>query len=132
NLTLADWKQVYSFIDAHPDAAQAQIVQHFSPLKTNAHQFNQSTLSCKLWECPKMEACVDNNPTALSSKRPHIVTSPAVQHALIYWICHMEAKGNTDWSNVTREVQEIEGKTSNSRKGKACGGWVGVIALQGL
>ncbi|KIK90758.1 hypothetical protein PAXRUDRAFT_151220, partial [Paxillus rubicundulus Ve08.2h10] len=95
NLTLADWMQVYSFIDAHPDVAQAQIVQHFRSLKTNALQFNQSTLSHKLRECPKMEACIDDNPTALSSKRPCIVTSPVVKHALIYWIHHMEAKGDT-------------------------------------
>ncbi|KAF9218437.1 hypothetical protein BS17DRAFT_798588 [Gyrodon lividus] len=84
NLTLADWMQVYSFIDAHPDVAQAQIVQHFSSLKTNALLFNQSTLLHKLWERPKMEAY-----------RPHIVTSLAVECALIYWIQHMEAKGDT-------------------------------------
>ncbi|KIK76363.1 hypothetical protein PAXRUDRAFT_170167, partial [Paxillus rubicundulus Ve08.2h10] len=76
NLMLSDWMHVYSFADAHPTVTQAQIVQHFSSLKTDALLFDQSTLSRKLWEHPKMEAHVSDNPTALSSKRPHIVTSP--------------------------------------------------------
>ncbi|KIK92042.1 hypothetical protein PAXRUDRAFT_148165 [Paxillus rubicundulus Ve08.2h10] len=95
NLTLANWMHIYSFVDSHPSVAQTQIVQHFNSLKTNAPLFEQSTLSCKLWERPKMEAHIDDNPTTLSSKRPHVVTSPAVELALIHWVQHMEARGET-------------------------------------
>ena len=74
NLTLSDWMGVYSYVDSHPNASQAEIVRHFNTLATGALVFYQSTLSRKLRDCPKMEACVNSNPTALSSKRPHIVT----------------------------------------------------------
>ena len=68
NLTLSDWLIVYSYVDSHPDVPQADIVQHFGSLPTGALVFTQSTLSRKLWDCPKMEARVNDNPTALSSK----------------------------------------------------------------
>ncbi|KAG1796208.1 uncharacterized protein BJ212DRAFT_1290608 [Suillus subaureus] len=48
NLTLADWLSVYTFIDAHPHATQADIVRHFKSLPTGALNFDQSTLSRKL------------------------------------------------------------------------------------
>ncbi|KIK88625.1 hypothetical protein PAXRUDRAFT_152252 [Paxillus rubicundulus Ve08.2h10] len=86
NLTLSDWMHVYNFVDAHPTVTQAQIVQHFSSLKTGALLFDQSTLLCKLWEHPKMEAHVSDNPTVLLSKRSHIVTSPAIDSVLIHWV----------------------------------------------
>ncbi|KIK77587.1 hypothetical protein PAXRUDRAFT_166397 [Paxillus rubicundulus Ve08.2h10] len=103
NLTLADWMHVYSFVDAHPSVTQTQIVQHFNSLKTNALLFDQSTLSRKLQEYPKMEAHIDDNPTALSSKRPCAVTSPAVELALIHWVQHMEAKGETATGPMLQE-----------------------------
>ncbi|KIM60148.1 hypothetical protein SCLCIDRAFT_124840 [Scleroderma citrinum Foug A] len=68
NLTLSDRITVYSYADSHPDCTQADIVRHFSTLATGALIFDQSTLSCKLQDCPKMEAHVNENPTALSSK----------------------------------------------------------------
>ncbi|KIK78578.1 hypothetical protein PAXRUDRAFT_163632, partial [Paxillus rubicundulus Ve08.2h10] len=86
---------VYRFVDAHPSVAQTQIVQHFNSLKTNSIFFDQSTLSHKSQECPKMEAHIDDNPTTLSSKRPCVVTSPAVELALTHWVQHMKAKGET-------------------------------------
>ncbi|KIK10908.1 hypothetical protein PISMIDRAFT_123701 [Pisolithus microcarpus 441] len=74
NLTLSDWMTVYSYVDSHPNASQVDIVQHFSSLATGALLFNQSTLSWKLHDHLKMEACIDTNPLALSSKRPWVVT----------------------------------------------------------
>lgn len=59
---------VYSFIDNHPNAAQADVVRHFASLKTGKLVFDQSTLSCKLRERPKMEAHINDNLAALSSK----------------------------------------------------------------
>ncbi|KIM58129.1 hypothetical protein SCLCIDRAFT_1191717 [Scleroderma citrinum Foug A] len=79
NLTLSDWLIVYSYVDLHLNTPQADIVQHFGSLATRALVFTQSTLSCKLHDRPKMEAYVNDNPTALSSKRPHIVVRPNVE-----------------------------------------------------
>ncbi|KAG6328322.1 hypothetical protein ID866_10767, partial [Astraeus odoratus] len=64
---------IYSYVDSHLDIPQSDIVQYFSTLKTGALIFTQSTLSCKLHDHPKMEACINSNPMALSSKRPCIV-----------------------------------------------------------
>ena len=94
NLTLSNWMDVYSYVDSHPNASQADIVWHFSTLATGALVFDQSTLSRKLQDHPKMEARVNSNPTALSSKRPCIVTWPDVEWALYLWCLHMQnAKG---------------------------------------
>ncbi|KIK15976.1 hypothetical protein PISMIDRAFT_16120 [Pisolithus microcarpus 441] len=95
HLTLSDWISVYSFVDAHPHMTQLDIVRHFAALKTGALIFNQTTLSRKLRDHPKMEARINDNPTALSSKRPRIVTCPQVERALVLWIKHMEDKGET-------------------------------------
>jgi hypothetical protein len=54
NLTLSDWMTVYSYVDSHPNVAQADIVCHFNTLATGALIFNQSTLSRKLCNCSKM------------------------------------------------------------------------------
>ncbi|KAG6329316.1 hypothetical protein ID866_9773 [Astraeus odoratus] len=86
---------IYSYVDSHPDIPQSDIVQYFSTLKTRALIFTQSMLSCKLHDCSKMEACINSNPTALSSKRPCIVTWPDVDHALCLWVQHMESKGES-------------------------------------
>ncbi|KAF9220549.1 hypothetical protein BS17DRAFT_849410, partial [Gyrodon lividus] len=72
NLTLADWLLVYAYIDAHPGVSQANIVEHFQTRHEGALIFNQSTLSRKLQECPKMEARANDNPNALSLKRPQV------------------------------------------------------------
>ncbi|KAL4064021.1 hypothetical protein J3A83DRAFT_4101976, partial [Scleroderma citrinum] len=73
---------VYSYVNSHPDASQADTVQHFGSLATGALVFTQSTLSWKLHNCLKMEACVNTNPTALSSKKPCIIARPDVEHTL--------------------------------------------------
>jgi len=83
------------FVDNHPTTSQGDIVRHFSALKTGKLIFDQSTLSCKLRECPKMEAHIHDNPTSLSSKWPYIVTCPQVECALVLWVQHMENIGET-------------------------------------
>ncbi|KIK82074.1 hypothetical protein PAXRUDRAFT_154597 [Paxillus rubicundulus Ve08.2h10] len=70
NLTLADWFFIYAYIDAHPDTSQADIVEHFRTRQEGALIFTQSMLSRKLQEHSKMEARANDNPIALSSKRP--------------------------------------------------------------
>ncbi|KAF9226059.1 hypothetical protein BS17DRAFT_684458, partial [Gyrodon lividus] len=90
NLTLTDWLLVYAYIDAHPGALI----------------FNQPTLSCKLRERPKMEAHANDNPNALSSKRPHVVTRPDVECALVLWVRDMEQKGKTISGSMLREKQK--------------------------
>ncbi|KIK75551.1 hypothetical protein PAXRUDRAFT_172509 [Paxillus rubicundulus Ve08.2h10] len=70
NLTLANWLFVYAYIDAHPDTSQANIVEYFQTCQEGALIFTQSTLSRKLQEHSKMEAHANDNPIALSSKRP--------------------------------------------------------------
>ncbi|KIK13080.1 hypothetical protein PISMIDRAFT_119583, partial [Pisolithus microcarpus 441] len=79
NLTLSDWMTVYSYVDSHPNASQVDIVRHFSSLATGALLFDQSTLSWKLRDRLKMEARIDTNPLALSSKRPWVVTQPDIE-----------------------------------------------------
>ena len=103
NLTLSDWMTVYSYADSHPDCTQADIVRHFSTLVTGALIFDQSTLSRKLRDRPKMEARVNENPTALSSKRPRIVTRPDIERAVYLWHLHMESKGETVTGPMLRE-----------------------------
>ncbi|KAF9220287.1 DDE-domain-containing protein [Gyrodon lividus] len=92
NLTLTDWLLVYAYIDAHPGVFQANIVEHFQTCHEGALIFNQSTLSCKLREHPKMEARANDNPNDLSSKRPWVVTRPDVEHALVLWRKRFEDK----------------------------------------
>lgn len=103
NLTLADWLTVYAFVDEHPTARQGDVVRHFATLKSGALIFDQSTLSRKLRERPKMEARVNDNPSALSSKRPRVVTSPAVERALVLWVQRMEHNGESVTGPMLRE-----------------------------
>jgi len=106
NLTLADWLTVYAFIDSHPDVSQSEVVRHFSTLRTGALIFEQSTLSRKLRDRAKMEARVNDNPAALSSKRPRIVTRPDVERALVLWVQHMEGEGQTVSGPMLREKRK--------------------------
>ena len=97
NLTLHDWMTVLQFVDEHPTMSQQAIVKHFKTRAEGALIFTQATLSRKLK--PQMraelEACVSETPSALSSKRPHIVTRPDVEKALFLWVKHMEEKGES-------------------------------------
>jgi hypothetical protein len=93
NLTLNDWLTVFTYIDAHPAMPQCDIVNHFKSLQSGALIFTQSTLSQKLKEHLTLEARINDNPNALSSKQPHIVTRPDVDRALFLWVRGMEEKG---------------------------------------
>lgn len=93
NLTLSDWLTVYQFINNHPSLPQREVIKHFATCPTGALIFNQSTLSRKLRDRPKMEARINETPNALSSKRPHTVTRPDVEEALVLWTQNMEARG---------------------------------------
>ncbi|KAG2123047.1 hypothetical protein BD769DRAFT_1472728 [Suillus cothurnatus] len=61
NLTLNDWLVVFAYIDTHPHQSQAEIVLHFE---------NELTGALAL----KLEARINSNPNALSSKRPCVVS----------------------------------------------------------
>lgn len=94
-MTLHDWMTVFAYIDDHPLLGQADIVEHFKTKKENALEFTQSTLSRKLKNRDQLDERVQSNPSALSSKRPRVVTRPDVERALVLWIRHMEEKGET-------------------------------------
>ncbi|KIK74169.1 hypothetical protein PAXRUDRAFT_176503 [Paxillus rubicundulus Ve08.2h10] len=93
NLTLSDWMTVFAYVDSHPTTPQNSIVNHFRTLKSGPLVFTQATLSRKLHSRLALEARVNDNPNALSSKRPRIVTRPDVEQALILWVRQMENKG---------------------------------------
>ncbi|KAG2071176.1 hypothetical protein BDR04DRAFT_1016704, partial [Suillus decipiens] len=95
NLTLNDWLVVFAYIDTHPHQSQAEIVLHFENELTGALAFSQSALSCALKRRPELEARINSNLNALSSKCPHVVTRPDVEQALFTWVKHMEIKGDT-------------------------------------
>ena len=95
NLTLGDWMTVFGFIDTHPYLGQNDIVAHFKSKVDGALVFTQATLSRKLKDRARLEARVESNPIALSSKRPRVVTRPDVERALILWLRSMEEKRET-------------------------------------
>ena len=106
NLTLSDWLTVFAFVDTHPATKQGDIVRHFTTLKTGKLIFDQSTLSRKLRERPKLEARIHDNPAALSSKRPRVVTCPEVERALVLWIQHMEITGEAVTGPMLQEKRK--------------------------
>jgi hypothetical protein len=55
NLTLADWLNVFKFIDEHPGIPQTQVVNHFKTCKEGALVFMQPTLSQKLEQCTELD-----------------------------------------------------------------------------
>ncbi|KAG6880556.1 hypothetical protein C0995_005999, partial [Termitomyces sp. Mi166 len=83
--------------------SQGQIREHFQSKMDGALIFLQSALSRKLKEQEKYEARAQDNPNALSSKRPHVVTQPDVEHALFLWVKHMEVKGETVNGSMLKE-----------------------------
>ncbi|KIK75759.1 hypothetical protein PAXRUDRAFT_171809 [Paxillus rubicundulus Ve08.2h10] len=66
--TLSNWLSIYAYILSHPRANQASIFQHFCSLQKGALIFDQSTLSHKFQEWPKVQAYANDTPNALSSK----------------------------------------------------------------
>jgi len=95
NLTLYDWMTVFSYIDAHPGMPQEKIVEYFRMQQEGALEFTQSTLSRKLKNKAVLKERAEENPNALSSKRPCIVTRPDIDRALFLWFKSMEEKGET-------------------------------------
>ncbi|KAF9220388.1 DDE-domain-containing protein [Gyrodon lividus] len=95
NLTLSDWMTVFAYVDSHPTLPQNSIVEHFQTLKSGALIFTQSTLCRKLQDREALEVRVHDNPNAFSLKRPHIVTRPDIERALVLWVQQMENKGET-------------------------------------
>ncbi|KAF9219961.1 DDE-domain-containing protein [Gyrodon lividus] len=95
NLTLSDWMMVFAYVNSHPTLPQNCIVEHFQTLKSGALIFTQSTLCHKLQDQEALEVRVHDNPNALSLKRPHIVTRPDIERALVLWVQQMENKGET-------------------------------------
>ena len=96
NLTLWDWLTVYAYVDTLPQPIkQGEVVQYFATRPQGTLLFSQSTLSHKLRQHLEMEAHVDSILNALSSKRPHAVTRPDVDHALWLWVQQMDWKGET-------------------------------------
>jgi hypothetical protein len=95
NLTLADWMQVFDFVDQHPHMGQIEIVKYFETKHDGALVFSQSTLSRKLDRRQELADRVESNPNALSSRWPCVVTRPDVERALVLWISHMDERGET-------------------------------------
>jgi Tc5 transposase DNA-binding domain len=95
NLTLADWLTVINFVDDHPHLSQERVVDHFQTKKEGALIFTQSALSRKLRSRAELDERSQSNPSALSAKRPRVVTQPNVERALVLWINHMMEKGET-------------------------------------
>jgi len=84
---------VFAFIDQHPGMTQGNIMKHFASKSDGALIFNQGTLSRKIKSWEELKKHVTSHPNALSLKRPHVITRPDVERALILWVRHMEEKG---------------------------------------
>ena len=84
NPTLFDRTTVYTYVDTLPQPInQGEVVKYFATRPQGALLFSQSTLWHKLKQRPEMEARVESIPNALSCKRPHVVTRPDVDRALL-------------------------------------------------
>ncbi len=75
--------------------------------------FTRPRLSRELQHHSEMEVRVDSNPNELSSKRPHIVTRPDVDHALQLWVPHMEWKGKVVNSRILIAKRAVFEEESN-------------------
>ncbi len=108
NLTLFDWMTVYTYVDTLPQPInQGEVVKYFATRPQGALLFSQSTLSCKLWQHPEMEACVDSIPNALLCKQPCIGTRPDVDCMLWLWVQQMDWKGEVVNSWMLMAKQEV-------------------------
>ncbi|PVF93686.1 hypothetical protein CPB86DRAFT_683040, partial [Serendipita vermifera] len=93
NLTLYDWMTVFEYIDKQKKPInQQEIANHFKSRPEGALSFTQPTLSCNLRRRKELECRANENPNALSSKRPRNVTRADVDQALALWVKHMEEK----------------------------------------
>ncbi|EJD05627.1 uncharacterized protein FOMMEDRAFT_152955, partial [Fomitiporia mediterranea MF3/22] len=92
HLTCADWLEVLNFRDDHPNFTQGEIVKYFSTRYNRTLVFTQSSLCRNIARRQELESRAKKTPTALSSKRPHIVANPQVEQALVMWQQSMEAR----------------------------------------
>jgi Tc5 transposase DNA-binding domain len=107
NLTLSDWLTVLKYVDEHPGVPQGDIVDHFKTRIDGALHFSQSALSRAITKRSELEARSQSNPTAMSSKRPRIVTRPDVERALVLWVRHMlETKNEVVSGPMLREKRK--------------------------
>ncbi|KAF8558114.1 hypothetical protein OG21DRAFT_1405612, partial [Imleria badia] len=108
NLTLYDWMTVFGYVDTHPDASQTDVVNFFQTRAEGVldSEFTQATLCRRLQKRKEDEDRAKLNPTALSSKRPQIVTQPDVEAALFLWIQSMELKHEVMNSRMLCEKRE--------------------------
>lgn len=72
NLTLADWLFVFQWVDAHPRAAQTDVVRFFASKPDGALNFTQATLSRKLKMRSELESRQHAAADALSKKRVRV------------------------------------------------------------
>jgi hypothetical protein len=77
NLTYGDWLEVLDWKKSHPAMSQGDIVRHFATHKQRQLVFQQPALSKALGREAEIRARVEENPGALSSKRPRFVTLSA-------------------------------------------------------
>ena len=126
NLTLNDWLTVFDVIGSHPDVPQERVVEHFKMRQEGALEFTQSMLSRKLKKCTELQERVNSHPNALSRKRPHAITSPEVEKALILWVRSMEGKGETVNGKMLCEKHAQFKKEFNvpEESRLTCDGWV--------
>jgi hypothetical protein len=91
--------------------SQGDVVSHSGNHKESGPLvFTQSTLQCKLKNCPQMESQVHSHPNALLSKKVCIVIRPDVERAFHLWFKHMEEKGeavNSAMLMLKQEQSEI-------------------------
>ena len=78
-----------------------------------------------------MEACMDSNPNALSSKRPRVVTRPDVDLALWLWVQQMNQKGEVVNGPMLMAKREVFEKALNVPEDeRLCGpGWIQSFCL---
>jgi len=87
NLTLHDWLTIIDYFDSH-SLTQAEVVKYFHTCPEGTLIFTQSALSWHLSTkgCEEDQHHIKSNPTALSSKRPCVVTCPDIEQALLLWV----------------------------------------------
>ena len=88
-----------------PLVGQKATAQNFKDLKIGCLTFSQPALSWNLKKRADLEAWVNANPSALSSKWEWIVTRPDVEWALIKWRKHMEERGKLVTGAMLSEKQ---------------------------
>ena len=112
HLTNNNQVQVYDWVDKHPHAMQAEIVQHFTTQPESTLTFDQGTLSHNLGKkSTEREAEVALNPAALSSKWAHIFTRPNIDQVLVIWVSdHMSNNQTVSGPELSTKQKIFEEK----------------------